>query len=94
MGLYADSTRILSYDVYFSKDLKRLQDYFKTLNPTSLGSLIIDFFKYYASKFDYENDVISIRKPQTRKIDKGWEEDMDRDHNFICIEVSKFSFRL
>lgn len=47
-----------------------------------------DFFVYCATTFDSETDVISIRKRRVRKEDKGWEEDGDRDHNYICIEVS------
>lgn len=73
-------------NTYFFNDLARLQEHFTTLNPTSLGTLIVDFFAYYSSKFDLANDVISLRQQKLTKADKGWDQDLDRNHNFICIE--------
>lgn len=77
-----------SYDTYFFNDHSRLSEHFTTLNPSSLGTIIRDFFVYYGGVFDFKTDVVSIRQRGVRKEDKGWVEDLERDHNHICIEVS------
>lgn len=47
-----------------------------TVNPvrlTSLWSVLIDFFKFYAMEFDFEESVVSLRDRQTMtKTSKGW----------------------
>jgi DNA polymerase sigma len=80
--------RILrSYDTYFFNDPSRLSDYFTRQNESTLGQLIISFFAYFADTFDYQNDVISMRSKNLTKSDKGWTEDGERDHVYLCIEV-------
>lgn len=68
--------------------MTRLSKHFKPSNPTSLGMLILDFLDFYTSGFDWDNGVMSLSgRNATTKADKGWNEDQDRDHNYICIEV-------
>lgn len=92
----------LRYDTYFFNDLPRLSQYFRFSNTSSLGELIRDFFIYYTDKFDYEEDVVSIRRSWQggvgqqgimKKEEKGWDEDRERDHNYICIEVGSTYYK-
>jgi DNA polymerase sigma len=83
-----------SYDTYFFTDLSRHSDHFTTLNPSSLGTVIREFFVYYGGVFDFKTDVISVRQRRVKKEDKGWEEDLERDHNHMCIEVGYRSHSL
>ncbi|XP_062468336.1 poly(A) RNA polymerase GLD2 isoform X2 [Pezoporus occidentalis] len=51
-------------------------------NGSSLGELLIGFFKYYATEFDWRNQVISVREAKAilRPDDSEWR------NRFICIE--------
>ncbi|XP_065517924.1 poly(A) RNA polymerase GLD2 isoform X3 [Lathamus discolor] len=51
-------------------------------NGSSLGELLIGFFKYYAAEFDWSNKVISVREGKAirRPDDSEWR------NRFICIE--------
>lgn len=51
-------------------------------NESSLGDLLLGFFKYYAMEFDWSHQMISVRegKALPRPDDVAWR------NKFICIE--------
>ncbi|NWS43810.1 GLD2 polymerase, partial [Probosciger aterrimus] len=55
---------------------------YSSKNGSSLGDLLIGFFKYYATEFDWSNRVISVREARAipRPDDSEWR------NRFICIE--------
>lgn len=55
-------------------------------NRSSLGKLLVGFFRYYAREFNCNHMVVSIRTRQhlTKKL-KGWANPQEQ-RNFICIE--------
>lgn len=61
-----------------------------------LMSRLIDFFRFFSHDFQFNNSVMSLRAGQLTKESKGWVNDIDvgglnelaRDRNRLCIEVS------
>ncbi|NXK77401.1 GLD2 polymerase, partial [Amazona guildingii] len=55
---------------------------YSSKNGSSLGELLIGFFKYYATEFDWSNQMISVREAKAilRPDDSEWR------NRFICIE--------
>lgn len=59
-------------------------------------SRLVDFFRYFSHDFQFNNSVLSLRAGQLTKESKGWVNDIDvgglnemaRDRNRLCIEVS------
>lgn len=57
---------------------------------------LVDFFRYFSHDFQFNNSVLSLRAGQLTKESKGWVNDIDvgglnemaRDRNRLCIEVS------
>ena len=57
---------------------------------------LIDFFRFFSHDFQFNNSVMSLRAAQMTKESKGWVNDIDvgglnelaRDRNRLCIEVS------
>jgi terminal uridylyltransferase len=57
---------------------------------------LIDFFRFFSHDFQFNNSVMSLRAGQLTKESKGWVNDIDvgglnelaRDRNRLCIEVS------
>lgn len=55
-------------------------------NHSSLGLLLVGFFRYFALDFDFNKMVVSIRTHQhLTKRTKGWT-NPNQQRNFICIE--------
>ncbi|KAL2312315.1 Poly(A) RNA polymerase cid11 [Schizosaccharomyces pombe] len=55
-----------------------------TLNKTSLGRLLIDFFYYYGFSFNYLDSVVSVRSGTVlNKQEKGWAMEVN---NSLCVE--------
>ncbi|OXB80882.1 UNVERIFIED_CONTAM: hypothetical protein H355_016899 [Colinus virginianus] len=52
-------------------------------NESSLGELLIGFFKYYATEFDWSHQMISVREAKAipRPNDAEWR------NKYICVEV-------
>ncbi|NWX28789.1 GLD2 polymerase, partial [Notiomystis cincta] len=51
-------------------------------NESSLGDLLMGFFKYYATEFDWHNQMISVREAKTVARPDG----IEWRNKFICIE--------
>lgn len=50
------------------------EDIHDPLTSHSLGTLLLDFLKYYATEFPYESSYISVTNSKLLlKEDKGWE---------------------
>lgn len=86
------------HDISFFDDLDSLPAVFQAQNVESTGELLIDFFKYFASSFDYTKSVISIRseKGTLGKEEKGWNSDVSlysllARTRFCAIELSASS---
>ena len=55
-------------------------------NTDNVGKLLVGFFRYYAFTFNFEEDVVSIRKLDTiTKKDKKWTNPVEQ-RNYMCIE--------
>ncbi|GAA6060895.1 hypothetical protein JCM10212_000178 [Sporobolomyces blumeae] len=83
------------HDISFFDDLDLLPTVFQALNVESTGELLIDFFQYFASTYDYASSVISIRSEAgiLKKEEKGWHAAVEfdpempiRDLHMLCIE--------
>ena len=67
----------------FADDLDTLRGYGQP-NQQTLGELLFQFFRYHAHEFDYERDVISVRRGKLiSKEGKGWHL---MQNNRICVE--------
>jgi len=72
------------FNVYFY-DNSDLKD-FGSANQESLGTLLIDFFDYYANRFNYKRDVICVRKGKIlTKQAKKWHYG-GKDNFEFCVE--------
>lgn len=66
------------YNIWFYKDVAELErqatEGTLTTNTMDLASLLLGFFEFYANRFGWTNDVISIRTKggSISKKDKGW----------------------
>jgi len=60
--------------------------FFVCENRDNIGKLLVGFFKYYGYTFDFEHNVVCIRKLQTvTKQDKDWDKPTAQN-NYMCIE--------
>eukprot|EP01027_Heterolobosea_sp_BB2_P022924 GEZU01033829.1.p2 GENE.GEZU01033829.1~~GEZU01033829.1.p2 ORF type:complete len:237 (-),score=64.24 GEZU01033829.1:83-760(-) len=60
--------------------------HFGEKNKSSVGELLVGFFRHYFKEFDYNKMVVSIRtREHLTKKKKGWT-DPNEQRNFICIE--------
>lgn len=58
------------YNVYFD----RSRPVYESRNTTSLAGLLLEFFRYYAFDFDYENHVVSVREGRVLpREEKHWD---------------------
>ena len=66
------------HNVWYHKDAteikRRVADGTMTTNTMSLSLLLLGFFEFYAYRFDWVKDIISIRTKGglISKVDKGW----------------------
>ncbi|ORY06553.1 PAP/OAS1 substrate-binding domain-containing protein [Basidiobolus meristosporus CBS 931.73] len=84
-----------NYDAYFFDNITDLPKYWKSQNNESLGELLYEFFRFYASDFSYYGSVVSVRTGQVMsKEEKGWTAEATResgashvqDRYWVCIE--------
>ncbi len=67
----------------FADDLNKLRG-FGGKNKDSLGTLLFQFFRFYAHEFDYDKNVLSVREGKLlSKTEKGW---LHGVNNMLCIE--------
>eukprot|EP00898_Chlorokybus_atmophyticus_P004171 jgi/Chlat1/4755/Chrsp308S04724 len=70
---------------YFDQ-VDQLKD-FGHRNTETLGTLLVEFYRYWAREHDYNNHVISVRTGgPIRKEDKNWTKRVGVDRHLICIE--------
>ncbi|XP_055555155.1 poly(A) RNA polymerase GLD2 isoform X1 [Falco biarmicus] len=55
---------------------------YQSENVSSLGDLLVGFFKYYATEFDWSHQIISVREAKTVPRTDG----IEWRNKFICIE--------
>eukprot|EP00743_Colponemidia_sp_Colp-15_P005945 GILK01006391.1.p1 GENE.GILK01006391.1~~GILK01006391.1.p1 ORF type:complete len:725 (-),score=115.18 GILK01006391.1:125-2299(-) len=76
-----DSDRIDGFDCSYCQDWSRFQ-HMAGKNRETVGSLLINFFRYY-SAFDWRTQVVGIRRlGMITKEDKRW----GKKERYICIE--------
>ncbi|EPY50511.1 poly(A) polymerase Cid11 [Schizosaccharomyces cryophilus OY26] len=70
-------------NIHFLTDLGNFQKN-SFQNKSSLGELLLDFFRYYGFVYDYKESVVSVRSGTLLdKRSKGWNMDMN---NSLCVE--------
>ncbi|KAK9729517.1 hypothetical protein K7432_000202 [Basidiobolus ranarum] len=84
------------YDAYFFDNITDLPKHWQSQNNETLGELLYEFFRYYASDFSYYGSVLSVRTGQViNKEEKGWTSEATResgpsahvqDRYWVCIE--------
>ena len=79
-------TIIDGVDCSFQEDVSELNG-FGSKNRDTLGALLFGFFRFYSHEFDYENQVLSVRRGKLlSKVEKGWNVDVERLCRFLCVE--------
>ncbi|KAL8291391.1 hypothetical protein RQP46_002369 [Phenoliferia psychrophenolica] len=78
-------------DIYFFDDLDALPRFWQTSNHESVGELLIEFFRYFSSGFNYGHHVLSIRSESgfLTKDSKGWFTDPEYDPEVIVRDLHK-----
>ncbi|ORY86794.1 hypothetical protein BCR37DRAFT_343108 [Protomyces lactucae-debilis] len=59
----ADELECSGYDIWFFKDVEKIQQAQVVKNTSSIGTLLEGFFSYFAYEFDFRDLCISIRTP-------------------------------
>ena len=74
------------FDVYSYQRLHDLAG-IGSANQASVAGLLLGFFRFYGWEFDFQYQVVSIRKGQPiSKEDKGWVKGQSKTINYMCIE--------
>ncbi|XP_068106280.1 poly(A) RNA polymerase GLD2 isoform X2 [Hyperolius riggenbachi] len=55
---------------------------YKSKNESSLGDLFVGFLKYFATEFDWNSKIISVREGKAMQRTEG----IEWRHKFICVE--------
>lgn len=83
-----------SFDCYYYDKIDKLIN-FGNHNKETLGQLLASFFQFYATKFDWDNWVISIRTGKfLTKTEKDWTKKIEKNNSsksnfYLTIEVNK-----
>ncbi|KAL9656202.1 hypothetical protein ABK040_007819 [Willaertia magna] len=81
------------YNCSFESNMTTIHSFMKEnynedhlITTITTGSLLFQFFKYFAYEFDYENQVINIKNnSKLTKKEKGWTNPLEQ-RNYFCVE--------